>query len=73
MSLTFHVLVCFVDRLDQEPVDGEEALEGDSEVLTVIHPVTAGGQEGGCCQWVRLQRRERISRMLNSKLYITWY
>ena len=44
---TFQFIVVGTDCLDDELGDGEEALEGDAEVLGADHAVTAGREEGG--------------------------
>ncbi len=44
---TFQVIVVDTDCLDDELGDGEEALEGDAEILGADHAVTAGRQKGG--------------------------
>ena len=47
MISTFEVIIAASDRLDDELGDGNEALEGDAEILEAEHAVTAGGEEGG--------------------------
>ena len=60
--------MCSVDCLDQEHLDVCEALEGDSEVLTVIHAVTAGRHQGGNSIQVGLWSR----RILATELAISY-
>ena len=47
MISTVQVLIIATDCLDDELGDGEEALEGDAEILGAEHAVTAGREEGG--------------------------
>ena len=52
---TFQVIIAASDCLDDELGDGEEALEGDAEILGAEHAVTAGREESGQRGIVRLR------------------
>ena len=55
--------MCSVDCLDQEHIDVCYALESYSEVLTVIHSVTASRQQGRNCVLLWLRRRKLIIQL----------
>ena len=77
---TFQVIIAATDCLDDELGDGEEALEGDAEILGAEHAVTTGREEGGQRVIVRLRiwikyflRETSLQAILrSSSQYLRW-
>ena len=52
------IMLTTPDCFDDEPVDGEDTLESDSEILMTEHSVTGGGQQSWRC-------RAQIGKLIN--------